>query len=166
VSEITSYVPPLPDLSRGEALDLTVKQLIRHMKVHFLEVGGLLAELHEGAWWTACGFDRWQDYVESLGIGSYEYVMGLIGISKMMAAQVMTIDELNEVGYSKACLLVPLHNKGKLSAEIISLAKTGTNLDLRKEIGYRVPENDENCRISCPHCGQVLYGVRYVAKGK
>jgi hypothetical protein len=154
----------LPDLSKGESLDLTVRQLIRHMAIHYLEVGGLLAEIYEGKMWSVSGYDRWKDYVESLGVGSYTYVMSLISISKMIAAAVLSREDLDEIGYSKVCLLVPLINKGKITDEILSIARTGNNRDLRIAVGYKVSENDGDCSVICSNCGFELHGAQWVRK--
>ena len=152
----------LPDLSRGESLDLTVRQLIRHMAAHFLEVGGLIGELYEGNLWQSCNYDRWADYVESLGIGSYTYVMSLISLSKLYTAQILSKEEIAEIGYSKACLLVPLIKKGGLTDDILAIAKNGTNRDLRIAEGYRVTSNDSDSHVVCPRCGCDIQGVAYV----
>jgi hypothetical protein len=166
MSEIVNYVPGVPEMTKGETLDLTVRQLIKHMALHFLEVGGLLAEIWEQKLWGVGGYDRWQDYTESLGIGSYQYIMSLIGISKMVAAQVVSAADLEEIGYSKACLLVSLHNSGKLTRDLLDLARDCTNRDLRMAIGYKVPHNDSDCSITCQNCGNVITGAAWVKNEK
>jgi hypothetical protein len=154
----------LPSLSKGEEQDLLIRQLSQHIELHFLELGGLLCEFYDGSLWLGLNYDRWADYVESLGIGSYNYVMSLISIARMVAVQIVTPDELAEIGYSKACLLAPLAKKDKLSREIIELAKCCTNRDLRLEIGYKVPDNESDCRIICSRCGNEIYGAKWVSK--
>jgi len=154
----------LPDQLPGERIDLTIRQLIFDMQRTFLEVGGLLVDMYEHKLWTQTNYDRWKDYVESLGIGSYGFVQSLMGISKIVAQHFLTSGDVEEIGYSKACLLVPLANSGKLTPEIIDLARSAPNRDLRIAIGYKVPENDENSHVVCPECGATIRGAAYKRK--
>jgi hypothetical protein len=160
VNEIIPLPPQLP----AERLDLTIRQLIRDVKIDFIELGGLLLELYDLKSWSQCGFDRWQDYVESLGIGSYSYVMSLVAISKLVADKFLTSEDVLEIGYSKACLLAPVAARGELTEELVSLARVSTNRDLRLQLGHRVRENDESSSVHCPSCGATIIGCVWKKK--
>ena len=46
----------------------------------------------------------------------------------------------------------------------LSLAKNGTNRDLREHLGLKVPQNDPECSIDCPNCGSQVIGAKWVKK--
>ena len=165
VDEFDNWPPePLPPQLVGERLDLSIRQLIRDVKINYLEIGGLLAEMWQSKVWGQTGYDKWSDYCESLGLGSYSYIQSLIAISKLVVDKLLTPEEIIEIGYSKACLLIPMAARGELTDDLIALSKVCTNRDLRLQLNYHVRENDEDSHVICPGCGTKIIGAAWKKK--
>ena len=138
-------------LTEAEQNELMIIQLAKDIKLYFLELGGLLAENQDRALWSQ-NHESFRDFIEFLGIGSYSWVTRLIAISRIVATQLLTKEEVLEIGVAKACLLLPRIRKGKLDDDLKELAKNCPYHDLRVELGYKTDELSEEYLI-CPRCG-------------
>lgn len=143
----------LPRLTEAETNISLIADCCRDIKNRFLELGGLLAENQDKALWSQAGYERFKDFVEMLGIGSYSWVTRLISISRLVAAGAVSREELTEIGVSKCCLLVACNNKGKLDEATKALARDCTFVDLQKHLGYNLPNDPPEEFVNCPRCG-------------
>jgi len=142
-------------LTRAEENTLTIQSLCKDIYHNFLELGGLLAENQDYDYWSQCGYESFRDFVEQLGVGSYSWATRLIGISRVVASQLLAEAEIMEIGVSKACLLLPHIKNGGLPEDIKLLARDCTFTDLRKELGHKIPmPEDSHYYVPCPRCGQ------------
>ena len=139
-------------LTEAEQNELAVIDLCRNIHYNFLELGGLLLENYERGYWTANRHESFQEFIEMLGIG-YSWATRMMGLSKIVATQLLTEGEMLEIGVAKACLLLPLVKRGKLDDDIKELAKNAPYHDLRKELGYKVKDELPEEYLLCPRCG-------------
>ena len=126
--------------------------LCKNLHYNFLELGGLLVENERRAYWSANKHGSFPEFVEGLGI-SYSFGTRLMGISRIVAQQVLTEQEILEIGVSKACLLLPLFAKAELDAETKELAKHCPYRDLRLHLGHNVETELTDEYLLCPRCG-------------
>jgi len=144
----------LPALTNAENNVLTIQHLAKDIYYNFLELGGLLSENQDYGYWSSCGYESFRDFVEMLGLGSYSWVTRLIDLSRLVASQLLTQEEVCEIGVSKACLLLPCAKKGKLDDETKGLARDCTFTDLRIHLGHHIPNSEDGDEyLLCPRCG-------------
>ena len=149
------------DLTEAERNESLIRELCKDMKLHFLELGILLAHNQDFALWSE-HWDSFKDFIETLGIGEYSWVTRLIRLGRVVAQQLLTREEIYEMGVSKGSLLLPLVEKGKLDEETKSLALVSTFKDLREHLGQNVGHTETGEYLLCPRCGveiDVLKGM-------
>jgi len=146
-----NIVPP----TKAEENVLAIQHLTRDLHYNFLELGRLLSENQEAAYWSQCAYGSFKDFVEMLGI-SYSFGTRLMGISRIVAQQLLTEQEILEIGVSKACLLLPLLSRGKLDSDTKELAKSAPYRDLRIAIGHNVETELTDEYLLCTRCGEEI----------
>lgn len=142
----------LPKLTKAEENILTTQHLVKDMHYSFLELGGLLLENQEAAYWSQCAYGSFQEFVEMLGI-SYSFATRLMGIARIVASQLLSKEEVLEIGVSKSCLLLPLLARGELDDDTKELAKSCPYRDLKLHLGHKVKDEDSSEYLTCPRCG-------------
>jgi len=96
------------------------------------------------------GHESFSDYVESLGVFSYSHATRLMGITRLILDDKLTLPDVMEMGVSKATLLLPLK---EITEERIEQAKQLSVRELRAEIQGE-PKEREGTLIICPRCGE------------
>ena len=139
-------------LTEAERSEFLIVECCKDIKHRFLELGGLLADSQDKALWSE-HHESFRDFVELLGIGSYSWVTRLIDLSRVVATQLLTPDEVIEIGVAKACLLLPRAKKGVLDEDTKLLARNCTYVDLKIHLGHKIPEEDCEEYLLCPRCG-------------
>lgn len=147
MSEILA--PPLTEAEKNECL---IRQLCRDVKVHLLEIGMLLAFNQDRGLWSE-HHESFKDLVETLGIGDYSWVTRLVRMGRVVASQLLTRDEVLEIGVSKTVLLLPRIEKGELDEETKMLALVSTFSGLREHLGHQLHGEDGDEFLLCPRCG-------------
>ena len=142
----------LPALTEAEINELTIIELAKNYKLHYLEMGGFLADNQDRALWSE-HHESFRDFVEHLGIGSYSCVTRLINVSRVVAAQLLSKEDVMEIGVGKTCLLLPRLKDGRVSEDIVELAKNCTEYDLRVELGHKTRDEESEEYLLCPRCG-------------
>jgi len=151
---VSQVATQIQGVTPAEENELLILNLVKGVKWGFVELGGLLAENSDKAYWGLTGHESFKDFVEELGVGSYSWVTRLMDISRIVAQEVLTREQVIEIGVAKCCLLLPLAKKGKLSEDLIELAKVCPYRDLRQKLGGGTQELTEVERfICCPRCG-------------
>jgi len=151
-------------LTDAEKNTVDTQHLARHVKACFVRLGGLLHANKEHAYWSLSGFETWRDYVEQLGIGGQSTASRLIAVYKLCAGAQISEEDVLEIGLEKMKLLLPLANKGGLTADVIHLAKASPKRDLMIFLGLKVPHNGSNHSVTCSRCGCEILGARWVKK--
>lgn len=152
------------DLSLAERNELLTRQYAERVRNDFIKMGMLLCENYDRAYWSE-HHESFPQYVESLGIGSYSWVTRLMGIARLVARQLLSEEEASEIGVTKAVLLLSPAKEGRLSPELIEMAKNAPYRDLREEIGYKQAELEREDSIICPRCGAEIHGAKWSRKG-
>lgn len=147
----------LPELTEAEKNILAIADCCNNIKYRFLELGGLLAENQDKALWSQAGYESFRDFVAMLGIGSYSWVTRLIDLSRVVATQLLTKEEVIEIGVAKACLLLPRAKKGLLDDDIKELAKNAPYHDLRLALGHNLKDDEAEEYLICPRCGENVF---------
>ena len=142
----------LPQLTDAEQNELALVECCRNIHYNFLELGGLLVDNQDRCYWSANRHESFRELVEMLGI-SYSFGTRLMGISRVVAQQLLTQEEILEIGVSKACLLLPLATRGKLDDDTKELAKSCPYRDLRLHLGHNVETELSEEYLLCPRCG-------------
>jgi len=137
-------------LSPAEENELRTQVLCREIQVDFIEVGKLLVANSDRALWSTLGHESFSDYVESLGVFSYSHATRLMGITRLILDDKLTLPDVMEMGVSKATLLLPLK---EITEERIEQAKQLSVRELRAEIQGE-PKEREGTLIICPRCGE------------
>ena len=143
----------LPDLPPAEKNCLMIYQAAKNARDGFLTLGLLLTDNKENAYWGSTAVDSFKDFVEMLGIGSYSWVTRLINLSQLVVTQLLTKEELEEIGVAKASLLLPVIRREELTDEILAVAKNGTFRELRQILGHKI-DTASNHFVICPRCGE------------
>ena len=125
-------------LTRAEENCSAIAHLVKDLARYSVELGGLLVENQENAFWGTTGHASFKDYVQELGI-SYDWATRMMGLARVVAQQLLTQSEIDEMGVANAVLLLPLASKGELSDEIKTQARDSTWTDLRKALGHNTP---------------------------
>ena len=157
-------VPPAKNLKANmptpaELNEIETRDLVGETKRNFLKLGILLRENKERAFWSVCGHERFSDYVESLGIGSPSWVYRLIEIAEVVVTKRLSAEIVEEVGFSRTCLLLPLLKGDRLDNETLEVARNAPVSELKVHLGYKC--RDTNDFVYCPRCGAEIRGVRY-----
>ena len=142
----------LPKLSMAEENELALVDCCRNIHYNFLELGGLLVQNQDCCFWSANRHESFRELVEMLGI-SYSFGTRLMGLSRLVASQLLSKEEVVQIGVSKACLLLPLASRGKLDDDTKELAKSCPYRDLRIAIGHNVETELTDEYLLCPRCG-------------
>ena len=152
----------LPALSPAEENCLIIAELVKDTKQNFLTLGFLLKENRDNAYWSSgARCDSFRDFIEMLGLHSYSWVTRLIDMAEIVSKQLLTQEEIQEVGVTKMALLLPLIKRENLTDEIMAVAKNGTAQDLRLVLRKRSKDDEPNERkptgtIICERCGFVI----------
>ena len=141
-----------PPLTQAEQNEAVIRNLCGDIKMHFLELGMLLAHNQDQALWSE-HHESFKDFVETLGIGDYSWVTRLVRIGRVVASQLLSKDDLLEMGISKAALLLPQIEGHKLDEDTKLLALVCTFSDLREHLGHKFPGGDGDEYLLCPRCG-------------
>ena len=166
MSTLLSNQQGLSNISLSEQNVLATMEKARSIKESFLDIGDLLKANFEGAFWSQLGYENFKDYIESLGLFSYSWATRMINLSYVVAAQLITREDILEMGMAKAALILPALKQGKLTQDIIEIAKHAPASDLRLELGHKIQENDDCDEIYCPRCGERLYNLRWASRAK
>jgi hypothetical protein len=151
-------------LTLAEQNTVRTIELCHSIKSNFLEVGKLLYENLVNAYWSQCGYDSWSNYLESLGIASRSKLARLADIAQCVATQVLTEDDVIEMGVTCAETLLPVIRRGNLTLDLLEIAKTGSTRELRRALGHKFNENNQDYSVRCPHCGFEISGCKWVRK--
>ena len=141
--------PALTEAERNEGL---IRDLCGDIKLHFLELGMLLAFNQDRGLWSE-HHETFKDFIETLGIGDYSWVTRLVRMGRVVASQLLSKDELLEIGVSKTALLLPRIEKGELDEETKLLALVSTFQGLREHLGHTLHGEDGDEFLLCPRCG-------------
>ena len=144
-------------LSPAEQNETETIKLVMDTKSNFLELGNLLLENREHAYWSQNGHEGFGNYIESLSIGSYSWVTRLMDIARIVSHNILTEDEVLEIGTGKMALLLPRLKEGKVDIDTIELSKACTLSDLKLCLGHKVSELDHSHPIICPRCGHKFF---------
>ena len=136
----------------AEQNELAVVYCCHNLHFSFLELGGLLVENEERAYWSANRHESFRELVEMLGI-SYSFATRLMGISRIVALQLLTTEEVMQIGVSKSTLLLPQFRKGEVDRDTIELAKHCPYRDLRLHLGHNVENELSEEYVICTRCG-------------
>lgn len=149
-----------PALTKAEENCSLIQSLVKDIGCQFLELGGLLVDNQEKAYWGASGYESFKDFIEQLGVG-YSWATRLMDLARIVAQQLLSKEEILEIGVSKACLLLPSMKRGALAEGVKFLARDCTWSDLRKELGHNIPEpKDCDEYMLCPRCGSDISPIR------
>jgi len=151
----TALEAKVAGLTPAEESQTLIMELAKTVKWGFIELGGLLCDNQDKAYWSRTGHESFKDFVETIGIGDYTWVTRLMDISRMVAKGIVTREQVLEIGVAKTVLLLPRAKKGQLTPELIELAKSCTWRELREELGggsEALPAPEQFIR--CPRCGQ------------
>ena len=141
------------ELTLAEKNELKLIQLIKHVKVDFIEIGSLLLENSNKAYWSMNGHESFKSYIEMLGIGSYSWATRLMAIAAVVSHNILTEDEVLEIGVGKMALLLPRLKEGKVDIDTIELSKSCSTYDLRVVLGKATDGELSEEWLLCPRCG-------------
>jgi hypothetical protein len=150
--------------SLAEQNEIETRERCEDIKSNFLEVGRLIYANFLNAYWSQCGHESFWDYIEELGIGSQSWVSRLMGIVQCVDTKVLVEADVLEMGVTNAGYLLPAIHRGELTEDLVMTARTGSQRELRKVLGYK-GNNNKDYSIHCPNCGEVIYGVKRVGNG-
>lgn len=153
----------LPARTAAEDNILLTQQLVREIQRDFLQIGRLLSENQDNAYWSQCGHESFRDYVESLGAGSYSWATRIMGMARVVDQGLLTEAEAMEIGVAKLALLLPSAESG-FSEDIKALAKVAPLRDFKQALGHKVTEVDPETSIDCPRCSFKILGAMWVRK--
>jgi len=127
---------------------------VKELGKAFLRVGQLLIDNQENGYWAATGAESFKDFTAMLGF-SYSWATRLMAMHRVVTSQLLTEDEVLEIGQSKMGLLVAHTGNGGLTDEVKAIARDGSFIDLRKALGHNIldPELSEEYLV-CPRCGE------------
>ena len=117
----------------------TVKEIF----VNFLKLGLLLYNCKEHSYFNAAGFDNFKDFVQAINL-EWTQATRLVGIAELVLTQRISSEAVMEIGYSKMCYLLPRFRDGTITEEKVELAKVAPQADLRRELGYRMPDDERD----------------------
>src|SRR3990167_258102 len=143
----------------GEANEILTRELIKQTQLNFLAIGKLLLESKEKAYWSAT-WGSFSDYVESLGI-SKSPGYNMIAVYEFLLSGKLTEPDILEIGIAKMPLLISAGKQGKLTDDMIALAKHAPVRDFKESLGYKITENDCGYFIICPRCSQEIRGAQW-----
>lgn len=152
------------ELSLAEKNHQRTQELIKSAQIHFLEIGRLLLECRDNKYWTELGYDKFRDYCEVLNIGDYSTCSRMMDIARCIMQQFIKEEDVIEIGMGKMYLLLPRLKNGALDSDTMDVAKFAPQRDLREYLGKTVVENDVEAQITCPNCGETIFGAKYVKK--
>lgn len=142
----------LPVLTKGQENCLVLADKVKELAKNFLDVGELLIQNQTMGYWGESGAESFKDFTEMLGIG-YSWATRLMNMRKIVTLQLMTEQEVLEVGPSKMMLLLP-KAKGGLPDDVRAIARDGTFMDLRRALGHNIPDPEwAEEFVICPRCG-------------
>ena len=149
----------------AESNCLLVAQLAHSVKLNFLKLGQALLINRENCYWQAKRYDTFKDFVEGETGLDYSWATRLMNVSKLIAAQKLTGEDVIEMGISKATLLLPAAKRGELTEEIIEQAKGAPYSELREQLTGKAAEI-EQAHINCPYCGYEISNAKWVKHDK
>jgi len=141
----------LPALNKAQQNILAIESTVKEIFVNFLKLGLLLYDCRKNAYYNEAGFDTFKDFVQAVNL-EWTQATRLVGIAELVLTQRIDSETVMEIGYSKMCYLLPRFRKEEVDGDLIELAKVAPQADLRKELGYKISEDDEGY-IVCPTCG-------------
>ncbi|KKL92452.1 hypothetical protein LCGC14_1884550 [marine sediment metagenome] len=144
-----------------EENDLTTRELVSKARVEILAIGMLVAENQAKAYWSLLEWGSFKDWVESLGLFSYSYFMRIVGVLEMLKTSI-SLEDFNEMGITKATLLLPVSKAGNLDKDTIAIALASPVSDLKEHLGHKMALMPKGEELFCPRCGERLYGLKRV----
>lgn len=144
----------------GEVNELHTRHLVRETHRNFLQIGKLLKDNRDNAWWSTAG--RWEsfsNYIESLGI-SKSAGYSMIAVAEVQSVGTLSEADILEIGIAKMGLLVSAKKVDDVVT--VALARDCPVRELKKHLGHKVLTNDPNHSIICPHCGVAIEGAQWV----
>ena len=129
----------------------TVKEIF----VNFLKLGLLLYNCKEHSYFNAAGYDSFKDFVQAINL-EWTQATRLVGIAELVLTQRISSEAVMEIGYSKMCYLLPRFRNETVSEDMIQLAKSAPQADLRRELGYKMPDGETDQYLNCPRCGNEI----------
>ena len=145
MNEIT--LPPLTDAEKNE---LALVACCRNLHDNFLKLGELLVENETCAHWSANSHESFKELVEMLGL-SYSFATRLMGIARLVTSQLLSKEEVLEMGVSKACLLLPRAKDG-IDEETKAIAISAPYQELRKHLKHDIKDVETSEYLLCPRC--------------
>lgn len=147
-------------IDKGYDLSLTpaeknlteIYSTVKEIFVNFLKLGLLLYDCREHGYYNSAGHSRFKDFIEAIHL-EWTQATRLVGIAELVLTQRIDSGTVLEIGYSKMCYLLPRFRNGTVSEDMVQLAKSAPQADLRRELGYKMPDNETDQFIVCSHCG-------------
>jgi len=144
---------------------LHLKQFGQRVKADVLEIGRLLWEGYKAGDWSVLRYESFKAYIEELELPfSYSWTTQLMRIyGELIEGKGLAPAVVEEIGVTKAAMLLPAARHGKLTEELIEAAKMAPANELAEDLGYHRPQRDEQYSIDCPRCGVQITGARFVS---
>ncbi len=137
-----------------------IDTLVREVKVNTIGLGILLYENRQNLYFQQAGYPTFKDYCESLGLASYSQMVRLANMIQTATEKQIPTETLIEIGITKMTMLHAVKN---ITPEMIAIARTGTETDLKAMLGRPGREHTEDS-IDCPQCGNSIRGAKWVQK--
>ena len=137
-------------LTKAETNIRNTQLLVRNIHDSFLDLGWLLIENEQAAYWSQCAYESFTDFIGQLGI-SYSFATRLMGIARVVTSQLLSKEEVIEMGVSKACLLLPRLRDG-IDDETKAIAISAPYQELRRHLGHKVKDVETSEYLLCPRC--------------
>ena len=107
----------LPGLTKAEENCLMISEAVKDIGKAFIRVGELLIDNQVNGYWSATGAESFKDFTAMLGF-SYSWATRLMAMSRVVTSQLLTEDEVLEIGPSKMGLLVAHTDNGELTDDV------------------------------------------------
>ena len=135
-----------------------VTDLAQAHKEDFIRLGILLLANKKRAYWSRNQHGSFKDFCEQLGLGSYSRMTRLADIAQLLLDKELDEATITEIGFSKMCLLLPGFKRGKVTPDLLELAKVAPYSDVRDELGYAVQVRLRGQETYiCPRCGEEFF---------
>lgn len=118
----------------------------------FIRLAELLYECQSKGYYTSAGFDRFKDFASSIGL-EWTKATRLVKIGEYVLTQRISKDAVKQIGYEKMTYLLPKFKDGTITEENIEFCKVAPQSDVRREFGYKMPDDESNQFLNCTHCG-------------
>ena len=142
----------LPPLTEAQKNCDFITEKVKEIYKNYVQLAILLVENRDKAHWQATSASGFKEFTQMLNL-EWTQVTRLVTIGELVLTQKISREDATEIGYSKMCYLLPRYRKGEVSTDLIELAKNCPQADLRKELGYKVPDDGSEEYLNCPRCG-------------